>query len=173
MLHTPKVLGSSLYLQTGPCFLTSRRCPRVTERPAFQPALPRKVRVRGTDQHYGRLLSAHRQVLAHRHQEDIHRLREATGVNRCANLLSISAVICERDHSYTRFKYVGRGSSVGIATRYGLDGQGFEHRSEWPNGLSRGSAADRLLGLRVRISSGARMFVLCVVSTDKRQNAGQ
>ena len=32
---------------------------------------------------------------------------------------------------------------------------------------------DRLLGLRVRIPPGAWMFVLCVVSKDKRQNAGQ
>ena len=35
------------------------------------------------------------------------------------------------------------------------------------------SAADRLLGLRVRIPPGAPMFVLCVVSKDKWQNVEQ
>ena len=35
--------------------------------------------------------------------------------------------------------------------------------SEWPRGLRRGSAAARLLGLRVRIPPGAWMFVCCVV----------
>ena len=45
---------------------------------------------------------------------------------------------------------------------------------QWPSGLRRGSAADRLLGLRVRIPPGAWMFVLCVLYTkDRRQNAGQ
>jgi hypothetical protein len=32
----------------------------------------------------------------------------------------------------------------------------------WSSGLRRGSTADRLLGLRVRIPPGAWMFVLCV-----------
>jgi len=41
-------------------------------------------------------------------------------------------------------------------------------RSQWPHGLRRGSAAASLLGLRVRVSPGAWMFVcllwlLCVV----------
>ena len=37
-------------------------------------------------------------------------------------------------------------------------------RSQWPSGLRRGSAADRLRGLRVRIPPRASMsFVLCVV----------
>jgi hypothetical protein len=34
-------------------------------------------------------------------------------------------------------------------------------RSQWPCGLRRGSAAARLLGLRVRISQGARTSVSC------------
>ena len=34
-------------------------------------------------------------------------------------------------------------------------------RSQWPNGLRRGSAAARLPGLRVRIPLGAWMFVCC------------
>jgi hypothetical protein len=34
-------------------------------------------------------------------------------------------------------------------------------RSQWPRGLRRGSAAARLLGLRVRIPPGARMSVCC------------
>jgi hypothetical protein len=38
----------------------------------------------------------------------------------------------------------------------------------------RGPAADRLLGLRVRIPPGAWMFVLCLLySKDKRQKPGQ
>jgi hypothetical protein len=49
-------------------------------------------------------------------------------------------------------------SSVGIATRYG------------PSGLKRGSAAERLLGWRVRIPPGEWMFVLCMLyNKDKRQ----
>ena len=34
-------------------------------------------------------------------------------------------------------------------------------RSQWPGGLRRGTAAARLLGLRVRIPPGAWMFVCC------------
>jgi hypothetical protein len=34
-------------------------------------------------------------------------------------------------------------------------------RSQWPSNLRHGSAADRLLGLRVRIPPGASMFVCC------------
>jgi hypothetical protein len=55
--------------------------------------------------------------------------------------------------------HVGRFSSVGMATRCGLDG---------PSSLRRGAKAHRLLGLRVRIPPGAWMFVLCVVSEDKK-----
>ena len=36
-----------------------------------------------------------------------------------------------------------------------------ECRSQWPSGLRRGSAAARLLRLRVRILPGAWMFVCC------------
>ena len=72
-------------------------------------------------------------------------------------------------------KFVDRDNSVGTATRYRLDGPGIEYcPSKWPSGLRRGSAAYRLLGLRVRILPEAWMFVLCVLhSKDKRQNAGQ
>ena len=60
-----------------------------------------------------------------------------------------------------------RHSSVGIATRYGLDGPGIEFpRSQWPSGLRRGSAAYHLLELRVQIPPGAWMFY----SKDKRQS---
>ena len=63
---------------------------------------------------------------------------------------------------------VGRDTSVGMATRYGLGGLGIEScRFQWLSGLRRGSAAYPLLGLRVRIPPGAWMFVSCVVS--KRQ----
>jgi hypothetical protein len=34
-------------------------------------------------------------------------------------------------------------------------------RSQWPRGLRRGSAAERLLGLRVRIPPGAWMSASC------------
>ena len=62
-----------------------------------------------------------------------------------------------------RRKEVCRRSSVGVAIRYGLDGPGIEsRRSRWPRGLRRGLVAVRLLGLRVRIPTGAWMFVLCV-----------
>ena len=63
-----------------------------------------------------------------------------------------------------------RNSSVGIATRYGLDGPGIESsRSQWPSGLRRESAADRLLGLQVRIPPGAWMFVLYVIFQEGRK----
>jgi hypothetical protein len=45
-----------------------------------------------------------------------------------------------------------------IFTKYYLDG-----RSQWPRGLSPRYAAERLLGLRVRIPPGAWMFVSCTV----------
>ena len=51
------------------------------------------------------------------------------------------------------------------ATLYAMDGLRIECRSHWPSGLRRGSAADRLVGLRVRIPPGAWIFVL---STDKK-----
>ena len=66
---------------------------------------------------------------------------------------------------------MARDSSVGMASRYGLDGPGIESAyPRWPSGLRLGSAADRLLGLRVRIPPGAWMFVLCVVSKDKERS---
>ena len=78
------------------------------------------------------------------------------------------------EYNCVQTSLVYRNSSVGIATGYGLDGMWIEScRSQWLSGLRRGSAADRLLGLRVRTSQGARMVVLCVVSKDKRQNAEQ
>jgi hypothetical protein len=45
--------------------------------------------------------------------------------------------------------------------------------SQWPSGLRRGSAADRLVGLRNRIPPGTWMFVLCVVSKDKKAKCRQ
>jgi len=36
-----------------------------------------------------------------------------------------------------------------------------KRRSQWPRGLSRASAAARFLGLRIRISPGARLSVSC------------
>jgi hypothetical protein len=58
------------------------------------------------------------------------------------------------------------------ALRYSSESCGFDsRRSQWPGGLRQGSAADRLLGLRVRITPGARMVVLCVLySKDKKQS---
>ena len=51
---------------------------------------------------------------------------------------------------------VDRDASVGIETRYGLDGPAIEASpSQWPGGLRRGSTAAGLLGLRVRIPSAA------------------
>ena len=73
-----------------------------------------------------------------------------------------------------KYYNVGRDGSVGMATRYGLGGPGIEScRSQWPSGLRGGSAVDRLLGLRFRISPKAWMFVLCAINKEKRQNAGQ
>jgi hypothetical protein len=46
--------------------------------------------------------------------------------------------------------------------------------SQWPSGLRRGSAADRLLGLWVRIPPRAWMFVFCLLyNRDKGQKPGQ
>jgi hypothetical protein len=64
---------------------------------------------------------------------------------------------------------VGRDSSVGIATRYRLDGRGSKPwRTQGPGGLRRRAVAGRPLGLRVRIPPGAWMFVLCVVSKETK-----
>ena len=66
---------------------------------------------------------------------------------------------------------VGRHSSVGTETRYGLGGPGIESRSQWPNGLRQWSVVDRCLGLRVRIPPETWMFVLCALySKDKRHS---
>ena len=46
-------------------------------------------------------------------------------------------------------------------------------RSQWPCGLRRLSAAGHLLGLRVRIPSGAWMFALCVVKTKGKMQDNQ
>jgi hypothetical protein len=58
---------------------------------------------------------------------------------------------------------IGRESSIGIATRYGLNGPGIESQLI--------PVTERLLGLRIRIPPGAWMFVL--YSKEKSQNAGQ
>ena len=68
-------------------------------------------------------------------------------------------------------KKVGRDSWVSSGSLYGLDGLGIEScRSQWPSGLRRGTATDRLLGLGIRIPPGAWMLVLCVLYS-KRQKA--
>ena len=60
---------------------------------------------------------------------------------------------------------VDRDSSVGIATCCGLDGPGIEYSLfQWPSGLRRGSAANRLLGLQVRIPPG-HGCLCCVLSS--------
>jgi hypothetical protein len=58
------------------------------------------------------------------------------------------------------------------ALRYKPESRRFDsNRSQWLSGLRRGSAAYRLLRLRVRIPLGAWLFVLCVLySKDKRQS---
>jgi hypothetical protein len=58
-------------------------------------------------------------------------------------------------------KHVGRDSSVGIATRYRLDGPGIE--IQWQSSKRRRSAVSSLLALRVRIPSREWMFVLWAV----------
>ena len=64
---------------------------------------------------------------------------------------------------------VGRDSSVGIATRYRLDGRGSNPwRTQRPRGLRRRAVAGRPLGLRVRIPTRTWMFVLCVVSKETK-----
>jgi hypothetical protein len=57
---------------------------------------------------------------------------------------------------------LGRDSSVGTATRYGLNGPGIE---SLPSGLRLGSASDRLLGLRFESRRGHGC--LCCVSSVK------
>ena len=75
-----------------------------------------------------------------------------------------------REVKYILFKFkfdnpgfVRRGSSVGIATGYGMDVSGTECRYRWPRDVRRGLVVSRLLGLRVRIPPRAWMFVLCVL----------
>jgi hypothetical protein len=72
-------------------------------------------------------------------------------------------------------EFVGRDSSVGIATCYELDGPGIEsRRSQWRRPLRQGSDADRLLGLRVYVPPGSWMFLLCAFYiTDRRPKPGQ
>ena len=71
----------------------------------------------------------------------------------------------------------GHDSSVGITTRYVLEGPRIEIADPSGRaGLRRGSAADLLLWLRVRMPSGACMFVLFVLFVfwtvkDKKQKA--
>ena len=66
---------------------------------------------------------------------------------------------------------MGLYSAVGFATRYGLDGPGFEsRRSQWPSGLRRGFATAGILGLRgfeLRRGNGCLCCVCCTVRTQK------
>ena len=64
---------------------------------------------------------------------------------------------------------VGSDSSVGITTRYWLDAPGIEFCFQWPRCLTRRSAVDRLLRLRVRIPPGLWMFVLCVLYNQEKE----
>ena len=59
-------------------------------------------------------------------------------------------------------------SSIGMATGDWLGCSGIECRSRWPRVLGRRSVAACLLESRVRIPPGAWMFMLCVVSKDKK-----
>ena len=71
-------------------------------------------------------------------------------------------------------EHVIHSGSVGIAPCCKLKGPGIKCRSQWPSGLRRGSAADRLLGLRVRIPPRTWMFVLCVLySKEQKAKPGQ
>ena len=68
---------------------------------------------------------------------------------------------------------MGRNCVVGIATDWTVQGSN-PCRSRWLRPLSCRSMVVRLLGLRVRISPGEWMFVLCVLYIrGKRQRAGQ
>ena len=101
--------------------------------------------------------------------------RTRTSVKRLANLTEDTRGLTQDVHQYYDIilrHEVGQESSVGTATSYELDGPGIEFRcrSQWPSGLRRGSAADRLLGLRVRIPPRAWMFVLCVLHSKDNQD---
>ena len=64
---------------------------------------------------------------------------------------------------------MGRDSAVGIVTGYMLEGPGIEFLPIPVAERSKARVCGRsLLGLRVRILSGAWMFVLCVASADKK-----
>ena len=68
--------------------------------------------------------------------------------------MGYSIPILERNIQHTR------GSSVGTAIRCGLEGPTIEYRYQWSSGLRPASAADRLLGLRVRVPPVEWIFVL-------------
>jgi hypothetical protein len=59
-------------------------------------------------------------------------------------------------------------SWVEIAQGEQLLATGWKVRGSWPSSLRRGSAVDRFLNLRVRIPPGAWIFVLFVISEDKK-----
>ena len=64
---------------------------------------------------------------------------------------------------------LGRDSSVGTATRYGLNGPGIESQPIPVAERSKARLCFRsLAGIAVRIPPGAWMFVLCVVSKDQQ-----
>ena len=64
---------------------------------------------------------------------------------------------------------VGQVGSVGIATRYGLDGP--VSRSRWQSGLRRGPATARFFRLRVHIPPGTWMFVLFIAQCGQKAKA--
>jgi len=71
----------------------------------------------------------------------------------------LGVVVCDLETSWRRRPWPALGRS---AIRKKLRGPNIGHRrSQWSRGLRRGSAAARLLGLRVRIPPGAWTSVSC------------
>ena len=66
---------------------------------------------------------------------------------------------------------MGRNGSVGTTTRYGIDDPGFESSPIPVAERSKASVCGRSLA-GVAGSNPAESMVVCVVSKDKRQNAG-
>ena len=79
-------------------------------------------------------------------------MRSLVKINQYANCLrNIIAMLIHQVPSHVRFIAWCEISETKIV----------RSRSQWPHGLRRGSAANRLLGLQVRIPPGAWMSVRC------------
>ena len=77
--------------------------------------------------------------------------------------------LCQMEHLVTVLgTRVFRDIAIGVATHTGWTLRWNACRSQWLSGVRRGSAADRLLGLRLRILPESWMLVLCVVREDKK-----